>query len=531
MQHFRRHNKQRTGSAVTAAMGSLAVLGLLILLLLWQGGYLSSDVSTSEELVIYCAGGVRPAVQPVAERYEQEFGVRVRLQPGSSGVLEQQLQQRGQGDLYIPAGIEPFLTRGRDRGYIEEIIPLADFRLVMVVRPGNPKQIATLDDLLRGDVDIVIADEHAAVGKATRNVLSEWNGFADLEEKATNKPTVTEVANDLQIGVRADVGFVWDATARQMGLEIVELDEVLAHAASRSTIGAGVLSYTTQPANALRFARYLAAPDKGQASFATLHYTPVEGDAWAVIPRLTLFSGGVNRTAIEQTIAEFQEREGCEVTTTYQGCGSLVSMMTAGQLPDAYFACDVSFVDQVAEQFSQPVTISATDMVLLVKPGNPKGIHSLTDLGRKGIRIGLADEQLSALGRLSVELLKGAGVYESVIRNRRATTPTADMLVIQMMTVDKLDAAIVYRANCNKVGDAAEVVDIDHPAAKARQPLAIQLDTKFPQLSARLMQSIVSSRSRARFEKSGFNWQYKVEPPQPENANTTTNDLSSPTSR
>ena len=258
----------------------------------------------------------------------------------------------------------------------------------------------------------------------------------------------------------------------------------------------------------MRFARYIAAPDKGQLSFAERHYATVDGDAWAATPKLSLFSGGVNRTAIAETVAEFQRREGCEITTTYLGCGTLVAMMQAGEMPDAYFACDVSFVDQVSSKFGQPVTLSATDMVMLVKQGNPKEIQSLEDLGRDGIRVGLADEQLSALGRLSVDLLKSAGVYDAVVKNRRATTPTADLLVAQLTTVDKLDAAIVYRANCNKIGNSAEIVDIDVSTAKAFQPLAIQVDTKYPQLSARLMQAMVSSRSRARFEESGFDWEY-----------------------
>ena len=58
--------------------------------------------------------------------------------------------------------------------------------------------------------------------------------------------------------------------------------------------------------------------------FARLKYQPIPGDTWAEIPKLRIDCGGVNREAVEKTIKEFKEREGCEVEVTYAGCGTLV---------------------------------------------------------------------------------------------------------------------------------------------------------------------------------------------------------------
>ena len=57
------------------------------------------------------------------------------------------------------------------------------------------------------------------------------------------------------------------------------------------------------------------------------------------------------RPAIEQTITAFEEREGVRVPRVYNGCGILVAQMKAGQVPDAYFACDVEFMKQVQALF------------------------------------------------------------------------------------------------------------------------------------------------------------------------------------
>ncbi len=499
--------KYRRGYGATLVLGSLGALGVLVGLLMWLGGFFDG-VDHADELHVYCASGVRPAVEKIAVAYEREFGVTIRLHSGSSGVLEHQLRERRVGDLYIPAGRDPFLERCRADGTVVEILPVARFRLVIAVRPDNDKNIRTLDDLLRGDVDVIIANEQAAVGKTTRKVLANWDRFTEFKAKATTKPTVTEVANDVRIGVRADVGLIWDSTARQWGLEIVEVAELRQHSASSSTISVGVLSFSKQPTAALRFARYLAAPEKGQPIFQEDHYETVAGDAWAVKPKLVFFSGGVNRLAVEETLTEFQRREGCEIVTTFQGCGSLVTMIRAGQQPDAYFACDVSFVDQVADDFAPATDISQTDVIMLVQPGNPKNIRTLADLGHADVSVGIADEQLTALGSLTMQLLREAGVYDAVLTNRRATTPTADLLVMQLTTVDKLDAVIVYRANCNFIGDRGEIVSINHPAAHATQPLAIHRKTKYPQMTERLMMAIGSARSRKRFEATGFTWRF-----------------------
>ncbi len=59
------------------------------------------------------------------------------------------------------------------------------------------------------------------------------------------------------------------------------------------------------------------------------------------------------RPAIEQTIAEFERREGVKVTRVYNGCGILVAQMKAGEVPDAYFACDSEFMNQVNDIVSQ----------------------------------------------------------------------------------------------------------------------------------------------------------------------------------
>jgi molybdenum ABC transporter molybdate-binding protein len=495
---------RRSGKAAMLAITSVALLGGLGGLLAWLGGAFGTSVD-KDPLVVYCAAGVRPPLEEIAEQYEKEsYGAPIRIRYGPSGELLAQIEIHPRGDLYIPAGVDPFISKGREKGLVAEAIPLAKFSLVLGVKQGNPKKIDSLDDLFADGVAFALANENAAVGKKTESILKKSNNWERVHDAAkVFKPTVTDIASDVRDGVGIDAAFVWDSTARQYGLDIVALPELQG---GESTITAGVLVSSPNSAAALRFARYVASPEKGQPIFKKHHYEQSVGDPWAVRPKITLFSGGVNRLAIEKTIETFQQREGCDVRTIYNGCGVLVGQMKLGEKPDAYFACDISFVDQVQDSFLSPVNISRTDMVLLVQKGNPKNINSIEDLGRDGLRVGLADEELSALGFLSKRLLQGADVYDDVIRNRRATTPTADLLVTQLTNSDKLDAAIVYRANCTSIGDKAEIIKIDHASAIAVQPFAVHADSPYPQLTTRLLDAISSATSQQRFEGVGFEW-------------------------
>jgi ABC-type molybdate transport system substrate-binding protein len=179
--------------------------------------------------------------------------------------------------------------------------------------------------------------------------------------------------------------------------------------------------------------------------------------------------------------------------------------MKAGQHPDAYFACDVSFVPPVSNLFFDPLHVSETDIVLLVAKGNPLAIRTVEDLGRPGLRVGTANPEQSTLGALTEQLLKELGVLERVAQNIKVQTPTADLLVNQMRT-GSLDAVVVYEVSASQVRESLTVVPIQHPAARAIQPYAIGRNSKQRLLMERLLAAIRSPESRRRYESLGFRW-------------------------
>jgi molybdenum ABC transporter molybdate-binding protein len=454
-------------------------------------------------LRVYCAAGIRQPVEAAARAYEQEFSVRVELEYGGSQTLLAKMALSKVGDLYIPAD-DSYVDLARKRELIDEVIPLADMTPVLAVHAGNPKQVRSLADLLERDLRVAQANpDAAAVGKLTRELLLKAGQWKALEKRtAVFKATVNDVANDIKLGA-VDAGIVWDATVRQYPeLQQVEAPELAGQSAH---ISVAVMRSCDEPPAALRFARYLAAPERGLPEFERSGFRPVEGDAWEERPQLKLFAGAMLRPAIQQTIEKFNTREGVEVLYSYNGCGILVGDMKVGKHPDAYFACDKSFMVQVQDLFLDSVDVSTNRLVIVVPRGNPHGIHSLEDLGKPGLRVGVGHEKQCAMGALTEKTLTQSKLQKKVRPNICVESPTGDLLVTKLRA-GALDAIIAYVSNAKEAEKEVETIDIDIPCALAIQPVAIAKDSQHKQLTQRLLNLLRSQQSRERFEASGFHW-------------------------
>ncbi len=487
----------------------LLIIGSVILLagifaILNLGNHATSD-DPPQSIMLYCAASNRAVMESIREDYEQEFGRKVDIQYGPSQTLLSSIEVTRSGDLFLPAD-DSYLDMARDKQLVAEVVPIARMQAVVAIKRNNPKSIEQFSDLLRDEVRLVMASpDTAAIGKVVREVLSADGQWELIESSVTaSRATVNEVANDVAIGA-ADAGIVYDAVLNTYDdLEYIELPE-LADAASQ--ISVGVIASTDQPQAALHFARYLSARDRGLKHYAEFGFRTRGGDTWSDVPELSIFAGSMLRPAIEETIAAFEKREGIKVNRVYNGCGILVAQMKAGQHPDAYFACDSEFMNQVHDLFSEPVPVSQNELVILVQKGNPKNIRSLRDLTRKDLRVGIGHEKQCAMGWVTQNTFRESGIQQEVMPNVTVQSPTGDMLVNQLLT-GSLDTAVAYLSNAAGASESLDAIRIqDISCSVATQPWAVAEESKYPELAGRLFQQICSQSSQGIFAAEGFRWQ------------------------
>jgi molybdenum ABC transporter molybdate-binding protein len=461
--------------------------------------------SGESEIILLCAASNQSVIEQIRKQYEEETGQRVSVQYGNSQSLLAQLEISKRGDLYLPAD-DSFLDNAKGKKLIEEVIPIATMPIGLVVKRGNPKSIKSLADLQRDDVRLVQADpEAAAVTKVARSIL-EKSGQWESIKAATRafRSTVTEVATDVQIAA-ADVGIVYSPVLVPFPeLEFVSIAEL---ETGVSQVSMGITSSTKQPVAALHFARYIAASDRGLKTYQQQGFTIGAGDLWTDGPELTIYAGSMLRPAIEDSIVAFEAREGVKVSRSYNGCGILVAQMKAGQIPDAYFACDTEFMSQVTDLFPEATEVSQNELVIMVPKGNPNKIASLRDLTKPGLRVGIGHEKQCAMGWITQNTFRESGLQQELMSNVTVQTPTGDMLVNQLRT-GSLDAAVAYLSNAAGAVEFLDAVEIQGiPCSTATQPWSVAKNSKYPLLADRLFQRICSAESQDVFEAEGFQWQ------------------------
>ena len=222
------------------------------------------------QLLVHCAASLRTPVEEIARSYFTETGVQIQLQYGGSQQLLAAISATRTGDLFIPAAHQ-YLAPAQERGELGEVFPLASMRVVVAVKAGNPKGIASLADLLKPGVRVSLPDpESAAAGMLARAALGEnWKPL--MAAAVVTKPTVTDSTNDVKLG-SADACLVFNAVAAQFpGLEVVAIPEL---AEARAGVVAAVLNVSTQFDRATQFARFLAAPATGGVVFKKHGYAP-----------------------------------------------------------------------------------------------------------------------------------------------------------------------------------------------------------------------------------------------------------------
>lgn len=529
-----RHRRASGEFWIAASLSVLAVVGLV--LLLWAP-WDRPGISAPRPLVFHCAAGMAKPVQEIIHAYKEKYGVEVQDNFAGSGQLLSTMRT-GKGDLFLSAD-QYHMDKAQKEGLVAETIPVGYLEPVLIVKAttqeklkAQSKPVTGLQDLLRPDLKLALANpELAAIGKMIKDALSEpkiglWPKLAKELNAGANRVSTVGTVNDVLTAVRTaenTIGIVWRANAKLMdAVVIVESPELKD---LKETIRIGILTSAQgeQATAALQFARFLAARDQGLVHFANHHFDVVpDADIWEVTPQIHLAAGAMLKPGIEDVIKAFAQREGVKIDETFAGCGTLVSQMKSikagdkpGKFPDAYFACDLEFMEKVQEWFDAAVTISANDVVIIVRKGNPKKLTGLEDLTRQELKIGLGDAEKSALGKITDGLLKMMHLHDKVFSvgwEERITYGEAGHDLVNKVRVGALDAALVYRSNAESnpenLQKHMDVIDLKVGEALAMQPFAIARDSPHKYLMQRLLQAIVAQQSADRFKTLGFRWVY-----------------------
>jgi molybdate transport system substrate-binding protein len=133
---------------------------------------------------------------------------------GGSNTLAAQIEQGLPADVFASANTALPWQLHR-KGLVTRPVVFTSNRLVVVIAHGNPLHIASVQQLERRGLKIVMAAAGVPVGDYTRKVLARM-GLSDLVGKAVSQETdVREVLAKVALG-EADAGFVYATDAKSV---------------------------------------------------------------------------------------------------------------------------------------------------------------------------------------------------------------------------------------------------------------------------------------------------------------------------
>jgi molybdate transport system substrate-binding protein len=115
----------------------------------------------------------------------------------------------------------------------------------------------------------------------------------------------------------------------------------------------------------------------------------------------------------------FQVKSGVEVIFSYGSTAQLATQIDNGAPFDVFAAADTEHVDSLvaAGKITRDsrAIYALGQLALWVPPGQASAVHELKDLAGKEIRfVAIAEPDLAPYGQATVEVLKGAGLWDAI---------------------------------------------------------------------------------------------------------------------
>ena len=233
------------------------------------------------ELIIFAAASMTNTLEEVAELYKEAAPhVTLVFNFDSSGTLKTQIENGADCDVFVSAA-QRQMNELAELDFVEAgtRIDILENKAVLVVAPGNPKDINSFEGLAEalvgGSILMAMGNSDVPVGQYTQNILK----YFELDEEVLARSGVITYGSNVRevttqvTEASADVGVVYATDAFSTNLQVV--DTASADMCGGQVIyPAAVLNITSNVDEAAAFLDYLTTPP-AMAVFENVGFSPV----------------------------------------------------------------------------------------------------------------------------------------------------------------------------------------------------------------------------------------------------------------
>ncbi|MCP2283753.1 molybdate transport system substrate-binding protein [Promicromonospora umidemergens] len=218
--------------------------------------------------------------------------------------------------------------------------------------------------------------------------------------------------------------------------------------------------------------------------------------------KLTVLAAASLREPFAALATTFEEAHpGVDVTMSFGGSSGLADQVEAGAPADVVATADELTMARLSDAgLVTTPTVFATNVLTIVVPtGNPSGVESLADLGRRDVDVVLCAPEVPC-GRAAAAVADGAGVTPHTVSAEPSVTD-----VLAKVALGEADAGLVYVTDAATEPDDVETVPTPEAADVVnRYPLAVLADPPAPDLAADWVALVTGEEGRSALSEAGF---------------------------
>ncbi|WP_292657491.1 molybdate ABC transporter substrate-binding protein [Nitratifractor sp.] len=230
---------------------------------------------------------------------------------------------------------------------------------------------------------------------------------------------------------------------------------------------------------------------------------------WAETPRLLIFAGSASKPPTQEAARVFTQKTGIPVDLVFGGSGYVLSQMKLTRKGDLYFPGSSDYMEIAKRQHlvdpkSEKIIVYLVPAITVAK-GNPKGIHSLEDLTRPGIRVAIANPDGVCLGTYAVEILEKNFTPEQkkAFRKNLINYTASCAKTATAVSLHQVDAVIGWRVFGH--WDPRRIETVPIKASRLVRigyiPIAVSRFSRHPELAKRFIDFLLSPEGRKIFAK------------------------------
>jgi molybdate transport system substrate-binding protein len=236
------------------------------------------------------------------------------------------------------------------------------------------------------------------------------------------------------------------------------------------------------------------------------------GAAALAAGKLLVYAGAASKPPTEEAARLYKQKTGVKIELVFGGSGYVLAQMKLAKQGDIYFPGSSDYMEKAKRNGdvfadSERIIVYLVSAINVAKC-NPRGIRSLRDLTKPGLRIAIANPEIVCVGAYAVEIIEKefsaaqkAAFQHNLINYTESCEKTATAISLKMA-----DAVIGWTVF--EHWDPARIETVRLPAAQIPRigyiPIAISKYTKNNEAAQRFIDFLTGPEGRKIFARHKY---------------------------